>query len=99
MPKPRDFDRRLDPLRLTGAFRSRGGSSSASSLLGLADDLDFFGRSSAFGMRSAGVRRSSASAAGKPNSGSLRPPPFFFPHAIRKTPSQPRPRHTLARAV
>jgi hypothetical protein len=62
--------------------------------LRLADDFaDFFGLSSALGMRSAAVRRRSASAAGKPNSGSFRPPGFFFPHAIRKSPGQPAPPH------
>src|SRR5438270_10630331 len=100
MPKPpRDFDRRLAPLRPAGALRSRGGSSPEFSLLRLADDFaDFFGLSSALGMRSATVRRRSASAAGKPNSGSFRPLPFFFPNPIRKRPVSP-PRRTLAGAV
>src|SRR6266702_8854320 len=87
----RDFDRRLAPPRLAGALRSRGGSSPESSLRRLADDFaDFFGLSSALGIRSATVRRRSASAAGKPNSGSFRPP-FFYPNPIRKTPGQPAP--------
>ncbi|MGY3405290.1 hypothetical protein ACVWZV_001403 [Bradyrhizobium sp. GM5.1] len=94
----RDFDRRLGLPRPAGAFRSRGGSSPASSLLRLADDfVDFFGFSSPPGMRSAAVRRRSASAAGKPNNGSFRPP-FFFPNPIRKRPVSP-PRRTLAVAV
>ena len=49
---------------LARGLRSRGGSSSESSALRFAED--FFGFSSAAGMRSCGQRRRSASAAGKP---------------------------------
>src|SRR5215510_11876263 len=81
-----DFARRLAPLLLTRDLRSGGGggassSSSSSSALRLAD---FFRFSSASGIRSLGSRRRSAMAAASPNRGSLRPPLFFRPHAIRK---------------
>ncbi|MGY3463728.1 hypothetical protein ACVW0I_000599 [Bradyrhizobium sp. LM6.11] len=95
----RDLDRRLAPPRPAGAFRSRGDSSPVSSLLRLVDDLvDLFGLSSPPGTRSAAVRRRSASAAGKPNNGSFRPP-FFFPKPIRKTPGQPAPPHASGRCL
>src|SRR5450631_2238495 len=82
MRPPRVFDPRL---RLTGparGFRSRGASSSLS--------LAF--------TRSCGLRRSSASDAVRPNCGSLRPPPFLGPHAIRKRP-RPQPRQTSGRGL
>src|SRR6202012_4434968 len=47
------------------------------------------GLSSGRGIRSFGPGRRSASAAAKPNSGSLRAPFFFRPHAIRNTPPIP----------
>src|SRR5438045_8902052 len=80
----RDFERRLLPLRDGRGFRSRGGSSSSSSDLRLADD--FLGLSSSIETRSCGDRRNSLSAAASPNSGSLRPLLFFRPHAIRQRP-------------
>ena len=40
-----------------------------------------------------------ASAAASPNSGSLRPPLFFRPHAIRKTPLTPGPPHANVRSL
>ena len=52
----------------------------------------------AAGMRSLGSSRRSASAAARPNSGSLRPPLFFRPHAIRNTPAH-TPRRTLTPRV
>src|SRR5882724_4500060 len=96
MPKlRRDFERRLLPLREADGLRSRGASSPLSSDLRLV----FLGLSSAAGMRSAAVRRKSASAAGSPNSGSLRPPPFFRPHAIRDTPLTSVPPHASRRSL
>src|ERR1051326_7244867 len=84
-----DRDRRLALLPLAGVLRSRGGPWSGVSVL-LCPDV-FFGLSSPPpGMRSAAVRRRSASAAGQPNSGSFRPP-FFFADPIRKTPGHPAP--------
>src|SRR6202012_1817752 len=84
---PRDFERRLAPLRLPRGLRSGGGSSSISSSsstsTGLRLAADFFGWLSPPGIRSSGDRRKSPSAAASPNSGSLRPPLFFRPHAIR----------------
>ena len=44
----------------------------------------FFGSSSPLATRSCGPRRSSLSDAASPNCGSLRPPLFFRPHAIRQ---------------
>src|SRR5450631_1305638 len=102
MRPPRVFDPRL---RLTGparGFRSRGASSSASRALRLAGR--FFGISSSSSSlslaftRSCGLRRSSASDAVRPNCGSLRPPPFLGPHAIRKRP-RPQPRQTSGRGL
>src|SRR5579871_1565469 len=80
------------PPRDAGVFRSRGGgdggsSSSSSSTLGLEAAFFGFAISAAAGMRSLGSRRRSASAAARPNRGSLRPPLFFRPHAIRDTPA------------
>ena len=96
--RPRDFERRLAPLlaraRLALARRLVVGSSSA---LRLADG--FLRLVVAARRRDpAGSSRSSASAAASPNSGSLRPPLFFRPHAIRKRRSH-RSRRTLAGAV
>src|SRR3954452_6263508 len=91
---PRDFARRLEPLREAAGLRSRGVSPSSDGRLG-----DFFGLSSAAAMRSAADRRKSASAAGSPNSGSLRPPPFFRPNAIRDTPPTPVPPHASPRCL
>ena len=78
-----DFERRLAPPRPARGLRSRGASSSSSSS-GLRLGTGFFGLSSslAAGMRSSGESRRSASVAGSPNSGSLRPPLFFRPHAM-----------------
>src|SRR5437016_13238664 len=78
----REFERRLAPPLAARGLRSRGSSSSLSGLR-LVDD--FFGRSSLAATRSCGPRRNSASEAASPNSGSLRPPLFFRPHAIPKT--------------
>src|SRR5664279_6245240 len=92
---PRDFERRLEPLREAAGLRSRGASSSSD--WRLADDL--FGLSSAAAIRSAADRRKSASAAASPNSGSLRPPPFYRPNAIRDTPPTPVPPHASPRCL
>src|SRR5882672_8877721 len=82
MMVPRDLPRRFEPLR-----EGRGLSPPESLpdvLVGLLLGLDLAGLSSPPpGMRSATDSRRSASAAGSPNSGSLRPPLFFRPHAIR----------------
>jgi len=76
-------NRRLAALRVARGLRSGGGSSSSSSIFRLAD---FFGLSSPPpGIRSSGDSRKSAAA--RPNAGSLRPPLFFRPHAIRQTPA------------
>src|SRR6202051_1972648 len=91
----RDFERRLDPRREAAGLRSRGASSSSD---GRPAD-DFFGLSSAAAIRSAADRRKSASAAESPNSGSLRPPPFFRPNAIRDTPPTPVPPHASPRCL
>src|SRR4029453_12078159 len=90
-----DFARRLAPLLLTRDLRSGGGggaasSSSSSSALRLAD---FFIFSSAAGIRSLGSRRVWAMAAARQNRGSLGPPLFFRPHAIRKCRSHHAPPH------
>src|SRR5437660_8357666 len=98
MPKrPRDFVRRLAPPLAARDLRARGGSSSSLSGLRFADD--FFGRSSSAATRSCGPRRSSASEAASPNSGSLRPPLFFRPHAILKTLLTPGPPHASGRGL
>src|SRR5882724_10631108 len=83
-PRARSLDLRL---RLARGLRSRGASSSSSLVLGLgalALGDGFFGGSSSMVTRSCGVRRNSLKEAASPNSGSLRPPLFFRPHAIRK---------------
>ena len=86
---PRDFDRRLLPLRLGARLAL------ARRLVVVVVVAICAWRmlSSACrrrpGMRSCGIRRNSASAAASPNCGSLRPPLFFRPHAIRKRRSHP----------
>src|ERR1700733_2924918 len=92
---PRDFERRLDPLREAAGLRPRVAASLSDG--GLGDD--FFGLASAAAIRSAADRRKSASAAGSPNSGSLPPPPFFRPNAIRDTPPTPVPPHASRRCL
>ncbi len=89
--------RRLADLRLRltrAAFGLRSGGASrhrrpARLVLRLADD--FFGFSSSADVtRSCGPRRNSASDAPSPNCGSLRPPLFCRPHAIRQRPHRSR---------
>src|SRR4029077_6871655 len=92
-----DFDRRLAPLFAPRALRSRGGPPSSLSGLRLPDD--FFGRSSLLAQRACGDSRNSLSAAASPNCGSLRPPLFFRPHAIRKTLLTPGPPQANVRCL
>ena len=69
--------------RLARGLRSRGASSSGSLALRLGDGFLRLVVAAA-ATRSCGPRRSSASDAASPNCGSLRPPLFFRPHAIRQ---------------
>src|SRR6201994_3759863 len=85
-------DFRLLGFSFTLRSRGGGGSSSSASARRLAA---FFGLSSDAAMRAFGLSRRAASAAARPNRGSLRPPLFFRPHAIRNTPTLLR-RHANA---
>src|SRR5215831_10874514 len=102
----RDRERRLLTLRESRSLRSRGGGASSPSLCStlhfeavfetLFETL-FFGFFSFFSSFSSSFSCASSSAAG-PNRGSLRPPLFFRPHAIRQAVCT-TPRSTLAGGV